>query len=146
MTEAKQEAQPKLLEKSKTILIRHANSTFNYRWHAVEKEIEEGQATSEKFLEIIKDTVLLDCPLSDLGIIQCQEAQPLANSLIGIKTVLISPLRRALQTAYLVFKDHPNFQSIKFIVHPMLRENMHTVCDIPENFLDVKNAYEGKIP
>jgi hypothetical protein len=40
----------------------------------VEKEIEEGQATSEKFLEIIKDTVLLDCPLSDLGITQCQEA------------------------------------------------------------------------
>jgi broad specificity phosphatase PhoE len=62
----------------------------------VEKEIEEGQATSEKFLEIIKDTVLLDCPLSDLGITQSQEAQPLANSLIGIKTVLISPLRRAL--------------------------------------------------
>jgi hypothetical protein len=28
----------------------------------------------------------------------------------------------------------------------MLRENMHTVCDIPENFLDVKNDYEGKIP
>jgi len=60
--------------------------------------------------------------------------------------VLISPLRRALQTAYLVFKDHPNFHIIKFIVHPMLRENMHTVCDIPENFLDVKNDYEGKIP
>ena len=60
--------------------------------------------------------------------------------------MLISPLRRALQTAYLVFKDHPNFHIIKFIVHPMLRENMHTVCDIPENFLDVKNDYEGKIP
>ena len=45
-----------------------------------------------------------------------------------------------------MFKDHPNFQSIKFIVHPMLRENMHTVCDIPENFLDVKNDFEGKIP
>jgi len=28
----------------------------------------------------------------------------------------------------------------------MLRENMHTVCDIPENFLVVKNEYEAKIP
>jgi hypothetical protein len=74
VTEAKQEVQPKLLELSKTILIRHANSTFNNRWHRVETEIEEGRATSEKFLEIVKDTVLLDCPLSDLGITQCLEA------------------------------------------------------------------------
>jgi len=96
VTEAKQEVKPKLLELSKTILIRHANSTFNNRWHGVEKEIEEGRATSEKFMEIVKDTVLLDCPLSDLGITQCLEAYPLANSLTGIKTVLISPLRRAL--------------------------------------------------
>ena len=43
-------------EQARTIIIRHANSTFNSRWHEVEKEIEEGRATSEKFLEVVKDT------------------------------------------------------------------------------------------
>jgi phosphohistidine phosphatase SixA len=56
----------------------------------------------------------------------------LANTLSEVKTVFISPLRRALETAYLLFKDHSEFNNIKFIVHPMLRENTHTVCDIPE--------------
>jgi hypothetical protein len=51
-----------------------------------------------------------------------------------------------MQTAHLLFKDHPNFSEIKFIVHPLLRENMHTVCDIPENFELVKNEYTKKIP
>ena len=70
----------------------------------------------------------------------------MAHSLTNIKTVLISPLRRALQTAHLLFKDHPNFSEIKFIVHPMLRENMHTVCDIPEDFDLVEKEYTNKIP
>jgi hypothetical protein len=47
---------------------------------------------------------------------------------------MVSPLRRAMETAYRVFQGHSRFQEIKFIVHPLLRENMHTVCDIPENF------------
>jgi len=45
----KQGAKHTELELSKTIIIRHANSTFNNRWHGVEKEIGEGTATQEKF-------------------------------------------------------------------------------------------------
>ena len=33
-----------------------------------------------------------------------------------------------------MFKDHPSYSTIKFVVHPLLRENMHTVCDLPEEF------------
>lgn len=63
-----------------------------------------------------------------------------------VKTVFVSPLRRALQTAYLLFKDHSQFSSINFVVHPMLRENTHTVCDIPETLESVIAEYQGLIP
>lgn len=63
-----------------------------------------------------------------------------------VKTVFVSPLRRALQTAYLLFKDHSHFNRINFIVHPLLRENTHTVCDIPETLELVKTEYISKIP
>lgn len=76
-----------------------------------------------------------------MGIRQCEQAGPLAVSLEHVKTVMVSPLRRALQTAYLLFKDHASFSEIKFIVHPMLRENTHTVCDIPESIETVKDEY-----
>jgi hypothetical protein len=69
------------LNLSKTIIIRHANSTFNHRWHEVEKDIAAGTSTSDAFLDVVKDTSLLDCPLSELGVRQCSEAQTLANSL-----------------------------------------------------------------
>jgi hypothetical protein len=30
-----------------------------------------------------------------------------------------------------MFKDHPNVKNIKFIVVPLVREILHTVCDVP---------------
>jgi hypothetical protein len=57
-----------VLENSRVIIIRHANSTFNKRWHHMEQAIESGDASTDAFLDVVKDTDLLDCPLSDLGI------------------------------------------------------------------------------
>ena len=88
----------------------------------------------------MSDLTLLDCPLSDLGLKQCEEARALAASrLSNVKTVFVSPLRRALQTAYLLFKDHA--QQVKVIVHPLLRENLHTVCDVPDHFDSVARDF-----
>lgn len=56
------------LHKSKFIIIRHANSTFNLIWEKTGEEIALGNETPAKYVSIIKDTSLLDCPLSDLGI------------------------------------------------------------------------------
>lgn len=57
-----------VLENSRVIIIRHANSTFNKRWHQIEQDIESGETSTDAFLEVVKDKELLDCPLSDLGI------------------------------------------------------------------------------
>ena len=50
---------------------------------------------------------------------------------LNAKYVLVSPLRRAMQTCVEMFKDHPKVKSIKFIVVPLVREVLHTVCDVP---------------
>ena len=135
-----------LLNQQKVIIIRHANSIFNSKWHAVEQAVAAGNATEENFIEVVRDTQLLDCPLSELGVKQCREASTLAAKLTSIGTVFVSPMRRALQTAHLLFKDHPNFNRLRFVVHPLLRENMHTVCDIPERWDIVKAEFLAKIP
>ena len=49
----------------------------------------------------------------------------------NLKVILISPLRRALQSAYFVFKDHPNFKNVKVILVPDLRESLQCTEDIP---------------
>lgn len=40
-------------------------------------------------------------------------------------------MRRAMQTCIGMFKDHPKVAEIKFIVVPLVREILHTVCDMP---------------
>ena len=74
---------------------------------------------------------------------QCILANSFSKSLINLKTVFVSPLRRALQTSYLLFKDHPNFKNIKFVIHPDLREIVHTVCDVPDNYENVLSEFNG---
>lgn len=39
-----------------------------------------------------------------------------------------------------------NFGKMKFVILPMLRENMHTVCDIPISFDQVLSEWSPKFP
>ena len=45
--------------------------------------------------------------------------------------VIVSPLRRTMQTAYYLLKDRPDFANILFIVEPLCREHLHTSGDVP---------------
>lgn len=58
--------------------------------------------------------------------------------------MLVSPLRRAMETAYKVFKTHPNFENIHFILLPNMREAIDTSCDIPVNIADTVEKYRTK--
>jgi len=47
--------------------------------------------------------------------------------------VIVSPLIRALDTAYRLFKTHPNFKMMRFIVDPDMREVLDiNPCNIPK--------------
>ena len=58
-----------------------------------------------------------------------------------IEIVYVSPMRRTLQTSYHIFKNKDNFNQIKFIVLPDLRENFFSACDIPNDVDLVKAEY-----
>ena len=49
----------------------------------------------------------------------------------NLEVILVSPLRRTLQTAYNLFKEHPNFKNIKVVLEPNLREQLNSSCDVP---------------
>jgi len=50
---------------------------------------------------------------------------------MNIKAIFVSPLRRALETCYDMFKNHPN--KPKIIISPHFRENLLSSCDIAGN-------------
>lgn len=124
---------------SPVILLRHANSQYNFEY----SQLAEKEFTDEdyKSLRIKKD--LRDAPLSELGIQQCMNAQAMAN-MLKPKYVIVSPLRRALETAYYTFNTHPNFDDIQFILLPTLKEGLDTACDIPLNIKDTIDEFKKK--
>ena len=64
-----------------------------------------------------------------------------------IGTVVVSPMRRTMQTASLLFGQHPDLNKIKFIVHPDLRENLACSCDIPtRDFNEVVHEFIDCFP
>lgn len=81
---------------------------------------------------------LRDCALSPIGVKQCEFAAHFAHQ-IRVGLILVSPLVRALETAYYLFKDHPDKPVIKVV--PIMREHLHSVCDIPANILEIKEKF-----
>jgi len=46
-----------------------------------------------------------------------------------------------MSTTVHMFKNHPNKDNIKFVVLPMVREVLHTVCDIANDIYDTMEKY-----
>ncbi|CAG9322670.1 unnamed protein product [Blepharisma stoltei] len=103
-------------------LIRHAQTFYNkaqYQWE------EEGKSMDNAPLRWDPD--LCDAELSEVGIQQCLSARDLVHTL-DVHKVFVSPLKRALQTCEILFKDHPNLP--QKIVHPILHEIINNGHDI----------------
>ena len=84
-------------------LIRHANSAWNAAFELAKQkhlkgEVDDAEHESEK-RRVFSDLSLCDCPLSPAGVEQCAQADAAPT-----QVVLVSPLRRCLETAYHLFK------------------------------------------
>ena len=55
--------------------------------------------------------------------------------------IVVSPFKRALETAYHTFKDHPNFKNIAVVVNPDVREHFHAICDIANPIQDTIDEF-----
>ena len=107
--------------KQKFLLIRHAESEFNLE-----------RATSKDRSSVIYNKYLIDCKITNTGESQISFSMSKINPL-PISLVLVSPLKRALQTAKFLFKDHPS--NPRFVVVPYLRERVSASCDLSD-FID----------
>ena len=62
----------------------------------------------------------------------------------GLAMVIVSPLHHALETAWLMFKFHPNFDKITFMLDPNLRECLDSPDCIPNSIHDLLKEFKPK--
>lgn len=117
-------------------IVRHGESEFNsvqMRVNNSNVEVKEGEDFEAKYCK-----ELIDCGLSETGKIQSAECAKIVAKL-PLAYVLVSPLRRALQTADLILKNHPN--PPKVIVYPGVREKLSSNCDIGSPLTDLEKEF-----
>jgi broad specificity phosphatase PhoE len=63
----------------------------------------------------------MDIGLTDEVIAECSERAKMLEK-IDFRIVYISPMKRTIQTAYYLFRNHSNTKNnkIRFIIHPLL--------------------------
>ena len=110
---------------SNVFLVRHATSEFNLVFQC----LLENNATVEEIVKEGSDIKYRDCSLADVGIKEWEEMLKSIKDL-NVYTVFISPLLRSVQTAYHLFKGHPKFESIRFVIVPKAREALIAMDDI----------------
>jgi broad specificity phosphatase PhoE len=114
-----------MISEKSIYLIRHGESEFNL---AVKKANEnKGNELYAEDASIRFVTDHIDCGLSETGKEQSENAATAVKDL-DIKHVFCSPLRRAIQTAKIIFKNHKNRP--KIIALPAAREIQASNCDI----------------
>jgi len=109
--------------KGKFLFIRHGQTSFN-------------KAMSEKGIKKVKsDPKFLDPELTKEGI---EEGKKFSKNYenYNIEQIYVSPLYRTLQSAYFLFKNHPQKNEIIIKVHPLICEITNCVHDIPFNLIN----------
>ena len=77
--------------------------------------------------------------ISEAGIAECESnAAEIVKTLPDLKIVYVSALRRALQTAHLVLKNHPNKAEIEIRIEPWIREGYKWSAGVPRPLEQMK--------
>ena len=126
-----------ILKDSRVLLLRHANSKFNIPYD----DCISKYGYKQEVLNLFLDDKYIDAPLTDFGIEQCLYASKIANQ-IEFDTVFVSPLKRAIQTAYYLLNSHHDFDKIKFVMHPGIREHIFGTGETSRNLKEqILNEY-----
>ena len=59
----------------------------------------------------------------------------------NLHVIVCSPLNRSLMTAYLTFKDHPNFENCRIMIEPDITEVLDKTSSIPKPIDDKLASY-----
>ena len=107
------------------IVIRHAESEFNY---------ELDGDNDKRFDEKMKK--LVDCGITEKGIQKCKEM----TGTVTADIVVISPLRRAIETAMLIFPGIVT-GDVPHVIQPLAAEHLLDTCDIGSDREQLKNRF-----
>jgi len=109
---------------------------------AILHERTDAKANAGEWADLFSNPEFRDARLSAKGIEQCEEAGTHLND-FEFEHILVSPLRRTIETAYHVLKKHPHFPQMKFHIVPELIEVMVTVAEVPlENTPEVVASFQ----
>jgi len=121
------------MQSSSTVyLIRHGESLANAA-NTLAKQNGDTDLFDQRYRED-----LIDPSLTQKGEQQTEKAHEQLKSK-PITLVLVSPLRRTLQTAQRIFESHP--LKPKFVVVPMLREMSCCSCNLTESISKVMEEF-----
>lgn len=114
------------------LVLRHAESRAN----EASKSLQQLHGKSDILKKAKFSTPeLVDALLSEVGEAQCREAaKKLGSKFPHLKYVLLSPMRRAVQTAMLVTEGYPN--KLEFHALPHLREVLSNQADVGYHSLE----------
>ena len=118
----------KIKNESRVILIRHANSEFNNPYIDIKNKYGYG----DEILNLYLNEKYIDSQITEFGVEQWRYASSIANEL-EIGTVFVSPLRRTMQTAYHLLNAHKDFDKIKFIMYPDVREHIFGTGEVSKD-------------
>ena len=113
--------------KGKIIFIRHGETNYNIDF-------------AKKGVKIKSDLKYIDGHLNSTGERQAINASK-KYQLLDTEDVYVSPLYRTLETAYLLFKNHPNKKNIKMHVHPLLTEVVSSVNNFTWDIQGTKKVF-----
>jgi bisphosphoglycerate-dependent phosphoglycerate mutase len=117
----------KLYEKNsngKILYIRHGQTNYN-------------KNSNKSNLNIMKiKPEYIDCDLNEKGI---EQTNKLSNQIIKLKIeqIYVSPLSRALHTALILFKNHPEKDNIIIKIHPLITE---VISGVHGFVFDIQNS------
>jgi broad specificity phosphatase PhoE len=106
---------PKYLNQAKVLLVRHAKSHFNNDWPTPTTAINTILGTQRygpQHYKFASNPKYIDCSLCDEGVQQCEEAAVMLKDVRDLTTVFVSPMRRTLETAHLLFRGHADLRNI----------------------------------
>ena len=114
----------------KIIFIRHGETDYNID-------------INKKGSKIKFDINYLDGHLNSNGEKQAEKSSDKFNN-IDIEAIYVSPLYRTLESAFILFKNHPKKSSLQLIVHPLLTEVVSSMNNFTDDIEIKKSIYNEK--
>ena len=123
----------KIFEKNldgKIIFIRHGETDYNIDF-------------SKKGAKIKYDINYLDGHLNSNGKKQAEKSSILFQNL-DIEAIYVSPFYRTIESANILFKNHPKKNNLEIIIHPLLTEVVSSMNNFTDDIEIKKNLYNEK--